>query len=320
MPLLWQKGAYSQYQVYSKSDVQQIVSFASDRGIRVIPEFDMPGHAYSWSAGTGLVLCPDAKPYDTYCAEPPCGQLDISKNETYTMIQTFLTEMASWFPDHVVHLGSDEVNVQCYTDTPSIQSYFKEQNSNLPKLLQTFQDRVQKIVRENKKTPMFWEDVVMDWPTLVPKDTIMQSWKGPQSRLELLERGYQVVVSDANAWYLDCGHGNFVTGNKSWCDPYKTWANMYSYDPKTGIPDDLANGIIGGEAALWTELVNENGVIQAVFPRAAGMGGSLWNARHDHNWTVMAPAMDKFSQLLIARGIRGGVIWPEWCSKDNCYA
>ena len=212
LPDLSREGAYSEFEVYSIQDIKEIVEYAEYRGIRVIPgrsmigsniiEFDIPGHAYSWRA-SGLVVCPDAKPWDKYCAEPPCGQLDISKNETIIMLEKFIREMSDVFPSENIHLGHDEVNKNCYLDDPNIRALLKT-GMTLDILLQTFQDNIQDISRNMRKIPVFWEEIVLEFSTKVPKDTIIQSWRGVESTVSILEKGFRVIVSDSKAWYLDC--------------------------------------------------------------------------------------------------------------------
>jgi hexosaminidase len=210
LPALSNEGAYSEFEVYSIQDVKDIVKYAKNRGIRVIPgiflllslEFDIPGHAYSWK-GSNLVVCPDAKPWEKYCASPPCGQLDISKNETFEMLEKFIKEMASVFPSQNIHLGHDEVNTACYLEDPNFNAVLNS-GTDLATLLQRFQDNVQRIATTVKKTIVFWEEVILDFPTKVPLNTIIQTWKGINGSRLALERGYRVIVSDYSSWYLDC--------------------------------------------------------------------------------------------------------------------
>lgn len=235
------------------------------------------------------------------------------------MISALLTEMTSWFPDPVVHLGSDEVNEACYLENNGIQGYFATFNATIDTLLQLFQDQVQSISRKNGKTPAFWEEVVLSQSTNVPNDTLVQSWRGSDSKLKILERGYQVIVFDVDGWYLDCGRGTFVNRNKSWCDPYKTWMTMYEYDPASNVPPSLVKNIRGGEAAMWTELVDENNVIQTVFPRASAVAEALWTGQSNRSWETAAHAMDAFRTRLTQCGIQASPIWPEYCQKGSCF-
>jgi len=211
LPSLSNEGAYSEFEVYTIQDIKDIVKYAKNRGIRVIPgmfflnlmsEFDVPGHAYSWK-GSGLVVCPDAKPWEKYCLSPPCGQLDISKNETYEMLEKFIKEMASVFPSQNIHLGHDEVNKACYLDDPEFKSVLNS-GTDLNKLVQKFQDKVQTIAESVEKTIIFWEEVILDFPTKVPNNTIIQTWRGTGRARLVIERGYRVIVSDSSSWYLDC--------------------------------------------------------------------------------------------------------------------
>lgn len=150
------------------------------------------------------------------------------------MLKKFLKEMATVFPSENIHLGHDEVNRNCYLDDPKFKALI-EAGSDLNTLLQIFQDKIQSISKSVQKVPIFWEDVLLDFPTNVPKHSLIQIWKGPDSARLVLDKGYHIIVSDSKSWYLDCnifiskftgGHGNWVNGNKSWCDPFHTWANM----------------------------------------------------------------------------------------------
>ena len=109
-PTLAQRGAYSPAHTYSPDDIHRIVSFAAERAIRVLPEIDMPGHAYSWALSHAhLIACAGAQPWEQFCAEPPCGQLDPTLDETYELVARVLRDVARVFPDVLVHLGADEV-------------------------------------------------------------------------------------------------------------------------------------------------------------------------------------------------------------------
>eukprot|EP00960_Hanusia_phi_P076995 768636-Hanusia_phi.AAC.1 len=87
----------------------KVVEHASERGVRVIPEIDMPGHAFSWQAVPGIVACAGRQPWELFCAQPPCGQLDPTQEETYEVVRAVLEEVARLFPDEALHVGGDEV-------------------------------------------------------------------------------------------------------------------------------------------------------------------------------------------------------------------
>jgi hexosaminidase len=315
------KGAYSTSKVYSRQDIQDIVSFAKEKGIRVIPEFDMPGHAYSWGIGIpDILICPNAQPWSEFCAEPPCGQLDITQDRVYRIINTFIKEMAEWFPDRVIHLGADEINRKCYMEDEKVKKYLLETNSTFEDLIGRFHDTMQANVRKMSKIPMFWEEMILEYPNRPSKDTIVQTWKGLESTLKAAALGYKVVVSDKDFAYLDCGHGNFVNGGKSWCDPYKTWVQMYLFDPARNISNsEIRGNILGGEAAMWTELVDEHNIEQTLFPRLAAFAEALWTAPTDRNWKGLGSRLDIFRARLIEEGIGSSPIWPSFCSMDDCF-
>ena len=107
---LAREGAYSAAETYSVHDVEGLVAYAAERGIRVVPEIDMPGHAFSWRGGAeGVVACANAQPWELYCNEPPCGQLDPTLEETFVLVEAVVGDVARMFPDALMHLGADEV-------------------------------------------------------------------------------------------------------------------------------------------------------------------------------------------------------------------
>ena len=115
-PSLARQGAYSAAETYSVRDVQGLVEYAGERGVRVVPEIDMPGHAFSWRGGAeGVVACGNAQPWELYCNEPPCGQLDPTIEATLVLVEAVVGDVARMFPDALMHLGADEVlNVYVY--------------------------------------------------------------------------------------------------------------------------------------------------------------------------------------------------------------
>ena len=114
------------------------------------------------------------------------------------------------------------------------------------------------------------------------------------------------------------GHGNWVYGDKSWCDPFHTWANVYMLDPVANLTSDLKKNVLGGETAAWSELVNPSNVLTVIFPRASAAAEALWSAPIDRDWRKAANRMDRFVEILNQRGVDCSPIWPTYCSKRNC--
>ncbi|KAI9597573.1 glycoside hydrolase family 20 protein [Syncephalis fuscata] len=328
LPLLSQRGAYSPQMVYTKQDVQHIVQYARERGIRVIPEFDTPGHTYAWGlAYPDLIVCPNQQPnWMDVAAEPPSGQLDPTKPESLKLVSTLLKEQAKWFPDPFVHIGGDEVNQKCYTNEPHIADYLQKNNMNAAQLIGKFAQELHTAVRSNNKTPVTWEEAVLEYNVQVDKNTIVQVWTNPAHVKEVVAKGLRVITSPAEPWYLDCGQGGWINtakGGNSWCDPYKTWQHVYNYDPLNGLAssgntDASHPNVLGGEVAMWTEKVDPLILDMRLWPRAAAAGEVLWSNRRDANGQERTtkdalPRIYKLRRRLAQMGLRPEPINMLWC-------
>lgn len=310
-PELSAKGAYSADQVYTQAMVKDLIGYGHERGIRILPEFDSPGHTTSWGkAFPELVVCADHQPWGEMCNEPPCGQLNPLKPEVYEVLDGLLGEFASLFPDAYMHVGADEVDFKCWDSDEGIAQYKKDHGVDDTYLLQTFEDRKRTLVYKHYKKPISWEEVVLDFKLNVPTDVILQAWKGEASVSALANQGYQVVASPYTAWYLDCGTGSWLNNGSSWCDPYKTWQTVYDYEPTTNVRNHA--NVIGGEAAIWSETIDSANVDAKLWPRASAAAERLWS---DAGVTSGAATsrINNFRQLLVSRGIRARPLQPQWC-------
>ncbi|KAI8799696.1 glycoside hydrolase superfamily [Cladochytrium replicatum] len=314
------KGAYSPFETYTKQDIASIIEYAMDRGVRIIPEFDMPGHTFAWGIGyPDLITCGAMKDWWSYAAQPPSGQLDLSKNETYTKVATLLREMATWFPDQYFHLGMDEVNDRCYTSHGPTQDFMRSHSlSSLSELIQYLQDHAVDPALGTNKTRMFWEEAVLDFNIKLPNDTVIQVWRDASNLKRAVDLGYSVVASPKDYLYLDCGRGDYMKGGTSWCDPYKTWQRIYAYDPLMGLslastdPPEW-NRVIGGTACMWGELTDSTNLITTLFPRVSVLGERLWSDRNARDAAEAQIRLYWFRNSLVRRGVGSMPIFPEYC-------
>ncbi|RKP04423.1 glycoside hydrolase superfamily [Thamnocephalis sphaerospora] len=326
-PELSEKGAYSPDMIYTKRDVQGIIQYARERGIRVIPEFDTPAHTYAWSLShPDLLVCGKNEPWDKVAAEPPSGQLDPTNPGSIKLVGELLREQATWFTDPYMHVGGDEVNQKCYTDQPHIAQHMQEKGINATQLIAGFAQQLHNITRESGKVPVTWEEALLEYKVDMGKDTIVQVWTTADHVKEVVKKDLRAIVSPANFWYLDCGQGGWVNtakGFNSWCDPFKSWQHIYTYDPLTNLTgtgnDDKSHpNILGGEVALWTEKTDSLILDMKLWPRAAAAGEVLWSGRRDINGnertTVNAqPRIFKLRRRLVQHGLRPDLISMLWC-------
>ncbi|KAI9493830.1 glycoside hydrolase superfamily [Zychaea mexicana] len=328
-PELAQHGAYvmnNRRFVYTKNDIKRIVQYARARGIRVIPEIDMPAHTGSWGmAHKDITTClgrffldKSNKWSDRYAAEPTTGQLNPVSNKTYEVVNKVITEVSTLFPDAWFHGGGDEPIYKCWEEEESVRDYMQEHGATGEDLLHMFLDKELGFIRNNSKTAILWEDSVTNNNLPIPKDVVLQVWVNAVT--EAAKKGYKVIASHANFWYLDCGHGGW-TGNDTsydeqtqpkipeslaqeldrhqltdnyrpsnwggsggdWCSPFKTWQRIYSYDMTFDLTPEEAKNVLGGEVALWAEQTDRVGLDGRLWPRSAAAAEVMWSGRRDKN-------------------------------------
>src|SRR6202034_3385217 len=196
-PLLQEKGSDGLF--YTQDEVRAVIGYARDRGIRVVPEFDMPGHTTAWFVGYPDV----ASGPGPYQIERKWGifdpAMDPTRDSTYKFLDTFIGEMTSLFPDAYFHVGGDECNGKAWDANPRIQEFMKAHGLKDNKALQAyFSAQVQKIVTRHKKTMMGWDEVLQPG---TPKDVVIQSWNGPQFVGEAVKGGNRALFSAG--YYID---------------------------------------------------------------------------------------------------------------------
>jgi hexosaminidase len=179
-PKLHQMGSDGLY--YTQEQAREIVAYAAERGIRVVPEFDMPGHSTAWLVGyPELASLPG--PYEI---ERRAGifdpTLDPTREEVYKFLDSFMGEMAALFPDAYLHIGGDENEGKQWDRNPQIQAFMKEKGLKDNHALQAyFNQRLLKILQKHKKKMIGWDEILQ--PDL-PRDVVIQSWRGPTALAE----------------------------------------------------------------------------------------------------------------------------------------
>jgi hexosaminidase len=285
-PLLHQKGSDGLY--YTQDQVRHIIEYARDRGIRVIPEFDMPGHSMAWFVGYPQL----GSGKGPYSIERGWGvfdtAMDPTRESTYQFLNLFLGEMTSLFPDAYFHIGGDECNGKEWDANPRIQEFKQVHNLKDNAALQAyFTGRVQKLVTAHHKITEGWDEVLQ--PD-TPKDVVIQSWRGRDSLLDAAKRGYRGLLS--NGYYIDLNH------------PAE---EHYIVDPLEGIADKLtpeqASSILGGEATMWSEWVNSEIVDSRIWPRTAAIAERYWSPQSVRDIESMYTRMAIVDQKLKSYGI-----------------
>lgn len=267
-PELSDKGSYQPYtHIYSPVDIVLLIEFARFRGIRVVPEFDSPGHTDSWGKGQKDLLTPcykDNIPSGTY------GPINPILNTTYDFMTKFFREISYIFRDEYIHLGGDEVDFSCWKSNPDIMKFMAEHSfgTDYSKLESFYIQKILDIVSSVKKGYMIWQEV-FDNGVKIKQDTIVEVWKWSNCNEELhnvTAAGYTTIL--AAPWYLDIiSYG-------------QDWQRYYKVEPLSfNGTEEQKQLVIGGEACLWGEFVDATNLSPRLWPRASAVGERLWSSK-----------------------------------------
>ncbi|KAI8790496.1 beta-hexosaminidase subunit alpha isoform X2 [Biomphalaria glabrata] len=333
-PELSRKGAFHPTYVYSLEDISEIIEYARMRGIRVMPEFDTPGHTYSWGLSRPELLT------QCYSGSSPVkgylGPIDPSKNSTYRFLKTLFQEVMDVFKDQYLHLGGDEVPLGCWQSNAEVMAFATELaklrqsqqqqpnaqsvNSNqqfqswsiwsddVKRVYEYYENRLIQILNElGKKRKkgikyIMWQEV-MNNNLQLPNDTIIQVWMGDMGDvMRATSLGYHVLYS--TCWYMD----HIEYGTK--------WPKYYNCDPvdaSYGYHIDEKK-VLGGEAAFWSEYFTNENLIPMMWPRASAAAERLWSSKDVRNLDKAAERLTEHRCRMLKRGINAGEInGPGYC-------
>jgi hexosaminidase len=285
-PKLQQSGSDGLY--YTQDQMREVVAYAAARGIRVVPEFDIPGHTLSWLVGYPE-LAAGAGPFEIgrhFGVFDPV--LDPTREAIYTFLDGFIGEMAGLFPDPFFHVGGDEVNGKAWSQSEQVQAFAKAHDLKDTLALQTyFNQRVLKILQRHRKNMVGWDEIL--GPDL-PRDAVIQSWRGADSLADAATKGYRGILSAG--YYLD---------------HVRPAAYHYAVDPLAGpaaqLTPEQAAHILGGEACMWSELVDAETVDSRVWPRTAAIAERFWSPRELTDVDSMYARLEAVSRLLEWTGV-----------------
>jgi hexosaminidase len=273
---------------YTRAQILDVIDYAAERGIRVVPEFDLPGHGSAWlTAYPELASAPG--PYEI---ERSWGIFDPTVNptieKTYEFLDALLAEMAELFDDEFIHIGGDENNGKHWLANPEIVAFMEEKGYEGPLTLQRyFNERVLAILTKYGKRMIGWDEIFEEG---LPKNVVIQSWRGRESLFESARLGYSGILS--NGYYIDLIH---PTDHHYLNDP------LPADSPLT--PEEAAR-ILGGEATMWAEYVSPETVDSRIWPRTAAIAERFWSPGRVRDLEDMYRRMDRISLMLEELGLQ----------------
>ncbi len=267
-PKLTELGSRGKY--FSQRQIKTIVQYANDRGIMVVPEFDVPAHAISWFVSHPQFASAPG-PYklrDRFGGTNPA--FDPSNPAAYQFLGRFFKEMGDLFPGPYIHIGGDENIGTQWNNNPLIQAYMRPAIKSNDALQARFIDKISRMISRDGKRVVGWGEILQ--PGL-PKNTVIQVWRGRKELYKAAREGHQVILS----------HGYYL-------DKLYPASEYYTNDPIPGdahLASNVKKHILGGEAEMWGELVDPSTIDSRLWPASAAIAERFWSPAKVNNVACM---------------------------------
>jgi len=297
---------------YTQADIREIVQYAQDRNITIVPEIDVPGHSMAAIAAYPELSCtkdPETKvnPGSSFSEWYKDGTFKMLKDNTlnpsdekvYEFLDKVFTELAVLFPNPYIHVGGDECYKGFWTADAGCQALMKKMNMTKPEELQSyFMKRVETILKSKGKKLIGWDEILEGG--LAPEATVM-SWRGIKGGIEAAKMGHDVVMTPTTFAYID-----YQQGEQTIEPPMYAGLRLkkcYSYEP---VPEGVdAKYILGGQGNLWTEQISTMRHAEYMtWPRSWALAEDFWSPKGTKDWTGFVMKVEKHFERADVAGIR----------------
>lgn len=287
---------------YTQADMKEIIAYAADRQIEIIPEIDIPAHSNVALASYPEYACPVVK--DFIGVIPGLGGKNAEiifcggNEKTYEFLQDVLDEVIALFPSRYIHLGGDEATKTNWKKCPLCQARIREEHLADEEALQGyFMGRMSDYVRSKGKEVMGWDELTN---SKLPEDAIIFGWQGfGNAALKAAEQGHRFVMTPARVAYLIRYQG------PQWFEPLTYFGNntlkgLFDYEPvQEGWKPEYEKLLMGVQASMWTEFCNKpEDVFYLVFPRLAALAEIAWVPKNQKDWNVFLKGLDNYTAHL----------------------
>ena len=292
---------------YTQNEIREIVRYAQERHIEVIPEIEMPAHSNAALAAYPLLSCPVVDKFIGVLPGLGGNHADVifcaGNDSVFTFLQDILDEVLELFPSKYIHLGGDEARKTHWEECPLCQTRMKAESlENTEELQGYFMARVARYVQNKGREVIGWDELTN---ARIPEGSIILGWQGyGQAALKAAELGHRFIMTPARILYLIRYQG------PQWFEPITYFGNntlkdVYDYEPvqKDWTPQ-AASLLMGVQACMWTEFCNSPADVDyLLFPRLSALAEVAWTKPARKNWASYLKAMDHFNEHLAAKGI-----------------
>lgn len=301
-PIPGEKATYGGY--YTRQDVKDIVKYAADRFITIVPEIEMPGHALAALAAYPQFSCtggPFMVPPGQYW--PITNIFCAGNDSTFTFLQDVLSEVIDLFPGKYIHIGGDEADKTEWKKCPKCQTRIKdEQLKDEAELQSYFIKRIEKFLISKNKKLIGWDEILEGG--LAPEATVM-SWRGMDGGIAAARSGHDVVMTPTSFCYFDYYQGDPATEPKS-IGGNLPLEKVYSFEPTPAdsLTEEQYRHILGGQANLWTEYIpTQSHAEYMLLPRLAALAEVLWSPKEKRNYTDFLGRLKELAKRYDAMGV-----------------
>ena len=287
---------------YTQEDIKELVRYAKDRFVDILPEIDVPGHSLATVVSYPELSCtPGVEKYSVRSGEqimdwskgaPPIALVDNTlcpaNEKVYEFLDKVITQVAQLFPFEYIHMGGDEAPHNYWEKTPAIKTLMqKEGLKSMEEVQGYFTKRVEKIVQSKGKKFMGWDEI-LEGP--LPQSAAVMSWRGIKGGVEAAKKKHEVVMSPTTFAYIDYMQGDPIVEPRIYAGLRLN--KSYQFDP---LPEGVdAKYIKGGQANLWTEQVyNMRHAQYMTWPRGFAIAESVWSQKEKKNWNHFFNRVEK---------------------------
>ena len=293
---------------YTQEDIREMVAYAAERQVEIVPEIDMPAHSNAALAAYPKLACPVVKEYIgvlpglggrnseiIYCA---------GNDSVFTFLQNVMDEIMELFPSRYIHIGGDEAQKTHWKQCPLCQARMKkEQLTNEEDLQGYFMKRISDYVRSKGREVIGWDELTNS--SFLPDNSIILGWQGfGQAALKAAEEGHRFIMTPARIMYLIRYQG------PQWFEPLTYFGNntlkdVYDYEPvQKDWKPEYASLLMGVQGSMWTEFCNKpEDVDYLLFPRLAAVAEVAWTQPDKKDWALFLKGMDRYNEHLAEKGI-----------------
>ena len=268
---------------YTQEEFKEIIEYAAERFINIVPEIDLPGHTNAALASYANLNC-NGKATELYTGiKVGFSTLCVDKEETYEFVDDVIREISEMTPGPYFHIGGDESHVTPVED------------------FNRFMDRTLQIVKKYNKIPMGWYELIT---ADIPEETLLQYWAKTEEFSKVISKKSKILISASSFSYLDMKYDIDTPLGLFWAG-YLPVKKAYDWDPRTLVPKFDPGQIVGLEAPLWSETIeNFDGITYMAFPRIIGHAEIGWTEARKRKWDEYAQRLSFHGPLLEALDVK----------------